>query len=83
MNELEFSFEPDPVDAFLSGLKAGDQVAASRLLTLLEGEDTETLENVVQELETAGVTLEIDLPKTHGTGEAAARLRQVEFLAAE
>ena len=24
MNELEFSFEPDPVDAFLSGLKAID-----------------------------------------------------------
>ena len=83
MNELEFSFEPDPVDAFLSGLKTGDQVAASRLLTLLEGEDTETLENVLQELETAGVTLEIDLPKTHGTGEAAARLRQEELLAAE
>lgn len=83
MNELEFSFEPDPVDAFLSGLKAGDRVAASHLLTLLEGEDTETLENVLQELETAGVTLEIDLPKTHGTGEAAARLRQEELLAAE
>ena len=83
MNELEFSFEPDPVDTFLSGLKAGDRVAASRLLTLLEGEDTEALENVLQELETAGVTLEIDLPKTHGTGEAAARLRQEELLAAE
>ena len=83
MNELEFSFEPDPVDAFLSGLKAGDRVAASRLLTLLEGEDTEALENVLQELETAGVTLEIDLPKTHGTGEAAVRLRQEELLAAE
>ena len=83
MSELEFSFEPDPVDVFLSGLKAGDRVPASRLLTLLEGEDTETLEEALQNLKTAGVTLDIDLPKTHGTGEAAARLRQEEQLARE
>lgn len=84
MNELEFSFEPEPVDVFLSGLKAGDRVPASQLLTLLEGEDTDALENALQELETAGAELDIsDLPKTHGSGEAAARLRQEEQLARE
>ena len=81
MNELEFSFEPEPVDVFLSGLKAGDRVPASQLLTLLEGENTEALEEALQALETAGVSLDIsELPKTHGTGEAAARLRQEEQL---
>ena len=84
MNELEFSFEPEPVDVFLSGLKAGDRVSASQLLTLLEGENTETLEDALQTLETTGVSLDIsDLPKTHGTGEAAPRLRQEEQLVSE
>ena len=83
-NELEFSFEPDPVENYLAGLKAGDRVPASRLLTLLEGEDTETLESTLQTLETRGAVLDIsDLPKACGTGEAAARLRQEEQLAAE
>lgn len=81
MNELEFSFEPDPVEVFLSSRKPGDRVSASQLLTLLEGENAETLEEALQTLETAGVMLDIsDLPKTHGSGEAAARLRQEEQL---
>jgi len=81
MNELEFSFEPDPAEVFLSSRKPGDRVSASQLLTLLEGENAEALEEALQTLETAGVMLDIsDLPKTHGSGEAAARLRQEEQL---
>lgn len=84
MNELDFTFEPDPVDTYLKGLKPGDRVSAGQLLTLLEGEDTQALEDVLQGLEDSGVDLDIsDLPKTHGTGQAAVRLRQEEQLAAQ
>ena len=39
MNDLEFSFEPDPWETFRMSLTMGDTVSASQILTLLEGED--------------------------------------------
>lgn len=77
MNDLEFSFEPDPWEVFRMSLTMGDTVSASQILTLLEGEDGQALEDALQELETACVKLDIsDLPKNGGTGDTALRLKQ-------
>ena len=77
MNDLEFSFEPDPWEVFRMSLTMGDTVSASQILTLLEGEDGQVLEDALQELETACVKLDIsDLPKNGGTGDTAVRLKQ-------
>lgn len=77
MNDLNFSFEPDPWETFRMSLTMGDTVSASQILTLLEGEDGQALEDALQELETACVKLDIsDLPKSGGTGDTAVRLKQ-------
>lgn len=77
MNDLELSFEPDPWETFRMSLTMGDTVSASQILTLLEGEDGQALEDALQELETACVKLDIsDLPKNGGTGDTALRLKQ-------
>ncbi|MCI7020481.1 MAG: sigma-70 family RNA polymerase sigma factor [Clostridiales bacterium] len=77
MNNLDFSFEPDPWDTFRMSLNQGDTVSAAQILTILEGEDGQTLENALQDLETACVRLDIsDLPKDGGSGDTAVRLKQ-------
>lgn len=84
MNDLEFAFEPSPWETFRMGLNMGDTVSAARILTLLEGEDSQVLEDALQDLETACVTLDISgLPKTLGTGETALRLKREVQLARE
>ena len=84
MNDLEFSFEPDPWEVFRMSLTMGDTVSASQILTLLEGEDGQVLEDALQELETACVKLDIsDLPKNGGTGDTALRLKQEAQLVQE
>ena len=84
MNDLEFSFEPDPWETFRMSLTMGDTVSASQILTLLEGEDGQALEDALQELETACVKLDIsDLPKSGGTGDTALRLKQEAQLVQE
>lgn len=84
MNDLEFSFEPDPWEVFRMSLTMGDTVSACQILTLLEGEDGQTLEDALQELETACVKLDVsDLPKNGGTGDTAVRLKQEAQLVQE
>ena len=77
MNDLDFSFEQSPWEAFRMTKGMGDTVSAANLLTMLEGEDEQAVENALADLETGCMILDIsDLPKTGGTGEAAVRLRQ-------
>lgn len=79
MNELDFSFEAAPWEEYLDSVT--DTASAMTLLTLLEGEEESTFEEVLQVLEDRCVALDIsELPKPAGTGEAAARLRQEEQL---
>ena len=79
MSNLDFSFEAAPWEEYLDAVT--DTASAMTLLTLLEGEDEATVEDVLQELENRCVALDIsELPKPSGTGEAAARLRQEEQL---
>lgn len=58
----------------------GDTVSAAQLLTLLEGEEEDAVEEALAALETACMILDVsDLPCTN-TGEAAVRLRQEQSL---
>ena len=81
MNDLEFSFEPSPWQVWLRTKQMGDSVSAVQLLTLLEEESEESVEDALQELEMACMALDIsELPRNVATGEAAARLRQEQQL---
>ena len=82
MNELSFTFEPSPWEEYIDSLKPGQAASAATLLTLSEGEDSQTLEDILQELEEAGIPLDLsDLPASGASGEAALRLRQEAQLA--
>ena len=82
MNDLEFSFEQSPWEAFLRSKGMGDTVSAVTLLSLLEGEDEQQLEDALLDLETGCMNLDVTgLPKVGGTGEAAVRLRREMQLA--
>ena len=77
MNDLDFSFEDSPWEAFLRTKRAGDTVSAANLLTMLEEENEQVVEDALQALEDGGLNLDVfDLPKTSGSGAAALRLRQ-------
>lgn len=77
MNDFDFSFEQSPWEAFLMTKGMGDIISAAQMLTLLEEEDEQAMENALQDLETGCMVLDIsDLPRPGGVGEAAARLRQ-------
>ena len=53
MNRLDVSFEASPWEAFLMTKGMGETVSAVTLLSLLEGEDEQQLEDALQDLETA------------------------------
>ncbi|MEE0110984.1 MAG: sigma-70 family RNA polymerase sigma factor [Oscillospiraceae bacterium] len=55
----------------------GDTISAANMLTMLEGEDEQQIEDALLDLETGCMNLDISgLPKAGGMGEAALRLRQ-------
>ena len=75
MNDLDFSFGESPWETFLMTKQMGDTVSAAQLLTLLEGEEEQAVEDALADLETACIQLDItELPTPNG-GEAALRLR--------
>lgn len=77
MNELDFSFEQSPWEAFLMTKGMGDTISAANLLAMLEGEEEQAFEDALADLETACMVLDIsDLPRPGAVGEAAVRLRQ-------
>ena len=81
MNDLDFSFEATPWETFLRTKGMGDTISAVTLLSLLEGEDEQQVEDALEDLETGCMHLDISgLPKSGGTGEAAVRLRREQEL---
>lgn len=77
MNGMDFSFEPTAWDRFRLTKQLGDAVSAADLLTMLENESDEALEDALQDMEEGGLVLSIrDLPRQNGTGETAIRLRR-------
>ena len=82
MNKLEFSFEPALWEQWLGSFPEGAKVPAGGLLTVLEGEEEQELEDALQAMENARMELDIgDLPKSFGSGETALRLRHEQQLA--
>ena len=76
MNDIDFSFEPAPWELALENTKIGDRFSALQLLTLLEGENEDTVEVVFQYLESRQIGLDTgDLPADLGSGSTALRLR--------
>ena len=77
-----FTFEPAAWELELQSVAPGGVFRAVRLLTLLEGEDEQSLEEAFQVLEEKHIILDItDLPKPSLTTETAVRLRREEQLA--
>lgn len=82
MNDLDFTFEQSPWEAFLMTKGMGDTISAVTLLSLLEGAGEQEVEDALNDLETGSMNLDISgLPKAGGTGEAALRLRREAELA--
>ena len=77
-----FSFEQSPWNMAVQKLREGDAISAVRLLTLLEGEEEDALEDAFQTLDELAVTLGIaDLPEDFGNGDTEKRLRLEKKLA--
>ena len=85
MNHMDmFSFEASAWELFARKLRFGDRLSAAQFLTLLEGEDEETVEDAFADLEERRVTLDTgDLPKPAVSGDTGARLALEEKLAGE
>ena len=82
MNELDISFEDRPWELYLNTRQPGDRVSAAHLLTLLEQETEDAVEDVFAALEDRALELDISqLPARQYQGQAALRLRQEEELA--
>lgn len=82
MIDLEFSFEESPWEQYLAEQSPGETVSAGKLLTLLEGEGEQTVEEALDSVEQKGLILDIgDLPRTLGFGEMAQRLAREKELA--
>ncbi|MBQ7344751.1 MAG: sigma-70 family RNA polymerase sigma factor [Oscillospiraceae bacterium] len=77
----EFVFQAAPWELALDDMISGGVLSAARFLTLMEGEEEAVVEEALLHLQAEKVLLDVtDLPKAHGTGEAAARLRREEQL---
>jgi len=84
MNDMEFRFAPSAWELALERLPRGSVLQATRLLTLLEGEDDTAVTEAFELLEEKRITLDIStLPKDPGSGQAAQRLAREEFLVRE
>lgn len=81
MNELDFSFGDSPWEQLLSSRQPGESVSAAHLLTLLEEEEEQAVEDAFQDLESMEIGLDVsDLPRVKAAGEATARLlREMEL----
>ena len=77
MANLDFTFETAPWERYVYSLQMGDKVSAAQLLTLLEGEEEQAVEDALQRIEEACMEMDLTgLPQTGAAGEAALRLRQ-------
>ncbi len=73
--KLDFTFEDTPWQLFSRRLKQGDTVSALRLLTLLEEEDEDGVEEAFATLQEMDILLDIsDLPAQQPSGELGKRL---------
>ena len=79
---MDFSFEQSPWELYVEKLH-GDKVSASLLLSLLEGESEEAVDDAFADLEQRGIALDISaLPLPAVSGEMGQRLALEQKLAA-
>ena len=82
MMDLEYAFDPTPWEAYLRTKQAGDTIRAVDLLTMMESEDEEAVEDALEQLEIGCFLLDLTgLPRNCASGEAALRLREETELA--
>ena len=82
MNNLDFEFEDSPLSGFLEDVVDNAQVSACELLTLLEGEDEQTVEETFLRLQELTVHLDMgQLPVPQLSGDMAVRLKWEKELA--
>lgn len=79
MNNLEFEFDAAPWEDFLDSLGEASTYSAAQLLSLMENEDEQTLEEALEDWARRGRFPDIrELPKIYGSGDQATRLRTEE-----
>ena len=73
----DFQFDETPWEAFLGSCKNGTSVSAWNLISMLEDEDDDAVEEAFQIIREKHMVLDISsLPKTFPTGQVALRLKQ-------
>lgn len=81
MNMLDISFEQSPLEDMIESLDIGQSVSAAELLTLLEEEEEDGVEEALQTIYERGAWIDLsDLPYGGASGEAALRLRREQQL---
>lgn len=84
MIDMDISFGDSPWEAWMDRKKHGDSLSAAQLLTFLEEETEEGVEDAFAALEARGLKLDVTtLPSRQFVGQAALRLRQEEQMAKE
>ena len=74
---IDFEFDERPWEAFLGACKNGASVSAWNLLSMLEEEDEEAVEEAFELIRDKELLLDISsLPRMESTGQAALRLKQ-------
>ena len=74
---MEFQFEQSPWEAYLSSCKEGTVIPAWNLLSMLENEDEEAVEDAFQIIQDRKLVLDVSaLPRAVPAGQAALRLKQ-------
>ena len=78
----EFEFDRPAWEPVLETIEKGGSFSAVQFLTLTEGDEEWSVEDALRYLQERDILLDVsDLPKAHGVGEAAVRLRREEQLA--
>lgn len=81
MRDMEFDFGDSPWQCWLSSMQPGEKLNAAQLLTFLEEETEETVEDAFAAIEEKGLLVDISaLPCRQYVGQAALRLRQEDQL---
>lgn len=74
---MDFQFEQSPWEAYLNSCGNGASLPAWKLLSLLEGEDDDSVEDAFQTIAEKNISVDFSgLPRTVPDGQMAQRLRQ-------
>lgn len=74
---MEFSFEQSQWELYLNSIPENGSITAMQMLTILEDENEEAVEDAFQAILEAGITISTaDFPHNEAGGEAALRLRR-------